>query len=76
MFRDLLMDWKSLIQALLDGGMTQVQIAAACGVAQSSVSDLYRGKNSGPSYDFGRRLEALQAARSPSKAAGTEPQAA
>jgi transcriptional regulator with XRE-family HTH domain len=57
------MDWKSLIQGLIDAGMTQVQIAAECGVRQSSVSDLFRGKSTRPNYEFGRKLEALHALR-------------
>lgn len=58
------MDWKALIQRLLDAGMTQVQIAADCGVAQSSVSDLYRGASKSPSFDFGARLVALDQRKS------------
>jgi len=63
------MDWKKLIQELIAAGMTQVQIAAECGVSQSSVSDLFRGASKSPSYDFGKKLEALAEARRLSKEA-------
>lgn len=68
------MDWKKLIQDLLAAGMTQVQIASECGVAQSSVSDLYRGKSTKPSYEFGRRLDALHAQRCSAATPPAEPE--
>lgn len=60
------MDWKALIQKLIDAGLTQMQIASACGVRQSSVSDLYRGKSESPNFDFGMKLVKLADAQSPS----------
>ena len=56
------MDWKKLIQDLIDAGMTQVEIAAECEVAQSSVSALASGKSNSPRYEFGVRLESLRRA--------------
>lgn len=53
------MDWTKLLTDLKAAGMTQVQIAAECGVTQTSVSELFRGEIKNPSYDFGARLTAL-----------------
>ncbi len=50
------MDWKKLVAELDAAGYTQAAIAARCGVAQSTVSDLARGATKSPSFDFGRKL--------------------
>lgn len=66
------MDWKKVIADLLDSGMTQVQIAAKCGVSQSSVSDLYRGASKKPSFEFGSKLMELHKPRRRRQAAAQE----
>lgn len=54
------MDWKALLGALSAAGQTQAQIAADCGVAQSTISDLSCGRTKSPSFELGRRLIALR----------------
>lgn len=66
------MDWKKLIAELTAAGVTQTQIAEACGVAQSSVSDLHRGATKSPSFEFGNKLASLHRDRVP---ATPEPEA-
>lgn len=53
------MDWKKLLSDLDEAGLTQAAIAAHCGVAQSTVSDLGRGATLTPRFDFGQKLIAL-----------------
>lgn len=53
------MDWPQLIKELADAKVTQAQIAEACGVTQSTVSEVSRGIIKSPSYTFGTRLIAL-----------------
>ena len=53
------MDWKTLIQKLIDMGMTQQQIAAHCGVSQSSISDLASGNAKKPRFDTGAAIVEL-----------------
>lgn len=53
------MDWKALIQRLIDAGMTQAQIAEKCGASQAAVSDLFRGETASPRFDFGMKLQQL-----------------
>jgi transcriptional regulator with XRE-family HTH domain len=70
------MDWKQLIADLIAAGMTQVRIAEACDVSQSTISDLARGATKSPAYDLGRKLEELLAKREqqrPSDQSGTAP---
>jgi transcriptional regulator with XRE-family HTH domain len=55
------MDWKGLIAELAEAGLTQVQVAAECGVAQSTISDLHRGETKSPSFELGQKLVALRA---------------
>jgi predicted XRE-type DNA-binding protein len=57
------MDWKKLISDLAEIGMTQVQIAEACGVAQSTVSDLARVDGRSCSFELGSKLAALHKER-------------
>lgn len=40
----------------MEAGRTQAQIAALCGLAQSTVSDLSKQKIRSPSYEVGQRL--------------------
>ena len=42
------MHWKDLIGALVDSGLTQVQIAEQAGCQQNTVSDLSTGKTKEP----------------------------
>lgn len=57
------MEPSQLVAALLErGGMTQTQIAEACGCSQSTISDIAKGKNKSPAYHIGKKLEALVAA--------------
>lgn len=57
------MDWKAVVTALLSGGWTQVEIAQACGCAQSTISAIARGENKNPSYALGQALLAIKAKR-------------
>jgi predicted XRE-type DNA-binding protein len=50
------MDWAQTISELKLAGVTQMQIAAWCGVGQTTVSDLVTGKSRGPTYAFGASL--------------------
>lgn len=59
------MDWKQLIKDLSDAGLTQMQIADRCGVAQSTVSDLGRGVSNSPSFQLGSKLLELRTACAP-----------
>ncbi len=47
---------KQIVFDLLEGGMTQVEIAAACKCAQSTVSAIYRGENKNPGFELGQTL--------------------
>ena len=53
------MDWKSLIQGLIASGMTQQQIAAKCGVTQSTISELANKAGAKPRFTTGAALVAL-----------------
>jgi CRP-like cAMP-binding protein len=57
------MNWTSIIQDLLDAGMTQAQIADACDTGQSHVSGLLRGDRKQPGWSLGDRLIALHRER-------------
>jgi predicted transcriptional regulator len=75
------MDWKKLIDELSDLGVTQQQIAKACGVSQASVSDLKIGNAQQPRYSFGAALVDLhrKASRKRTLTSGTvrpQPQSA
>lgn len=50
------MTLQQIVADLLEGGMTQVEIAAACRCAQSTVSAIYRGENKNPGFELGRTL--------------------
>jgi transcriptional regulator with XRE-family HTH domain len=53
------MDWKSHIAELLGHGLTQQQIAAACGCRQSTISQLATGETKDPRYSIGESLRRL-----------------
>lgn len=57
------MDWKKLMAELSAGGLTQVQIASECGVAQATISALARGATESPSFALGTKLTALHELR-------------
>ena len=57
------MNWKQLIADLAAAGVTQSQIAEECGVAQATVSDLYRGETKSPGFEFGNKLVQLHRAK-------------
>ena len=50
------MNWKTLIQNLLDAGLTQSQIALTCKTGQSHISGLYRGERKCPNHDLGEAI--------------------
>ena len=53
------MDFKKLIAELSGAGLTQQDIATACGCAQTTISDIYRGLIKQPAYSTGVALVAL-----------------
>lgn len=53
------MNWKNIVSELSEMGVTQHQIAAACGVSQAAISDLKVGNVQEPRYAFGSALVAL-----------------
>jgi transcriptional regulator with XRE-family HTH domain len=55
------MDWKQTLAQLAEAGLTQVQIAERCGVAQSTISALARGETRSPSFELGAALQKLLA---------------
>jgi transcriptional regulator with XRE-family HTH domain len=57
------MDWKALIADLVATGLTQIELAAQCGVAQSTISDLHRGASKQPNYELGSALVRLHKER-------------
>lgn len=52
-------DWQFILAKLKRRGFTQQGLAALCGCAQSTISDLARGANKSPSYDIGAELVKL-----------------
>lgn len=56
-----MMDWKKMLRELAQAGYGQVEIAAECGVAQSTVSGLLGTPGRKPRFDFGTKLVALHA---------------
>ena len=48
--------WKSIIQDLLDAGMTQVDIAESIGVAQTTISELFNERIREPGWAKGDAL--------------------
>ena len=53
------MNWTELLRDLSSTGLTQVEIAAAVGAHQSTISDLARGKTATPSFEIGDKLRDL-----------------
>lgn len=53
------MNWKNIIQDLIDAGMTQSAIGNAIGISQASVSDLLTGKAKSTYYEAGELLVKL-----------------
>ena len=54
------MDWKQLILEITSSGMTQAEVAAEAGLAQSAISDLVTGKTTEPRYSTGKKLVAIR----------------
>lgn len=55
------MDWKQLIAEIRAGGLSQPQIASACGCGQATISDLASGVTKDPRDSLGQALRALHA---------------
>lgn len=55
--------WKKLISEILASGMTQMEVAAALGISQASVSDIYRGIVLDPKVSIADGIRALHAER-------------
>lgn len=53
------MNWSALISSIQAAGLSQPQIAAECGCAQSTISDLAGGRTKDPRYSIGQALSAL-----------------
>lgn len=53
------MDWKNVIQQILDKGLSQARIAELCRSGQSHISSLYNGKRLRPNWDLGHALIGL-----------------
>ena len=51
------MDWKNITkQALVNSGLTQVELAKLAGCSQSGLGDLLSGRTQEPRYSLGLRL--------------------
>jgi transcriptional regulator with XRE-family HTH domain len=61
------MNWKNIIQDLINSGMTQGQIAKLCGGWQGQISGLLNGKRQEVHYALGKSLVELHAARCESR---------
>jgi len=57
------MDWKEAIAELVRLGITQPQIASACGCSQSAISMLANGKIKDPRDSIGQALRVLLEAK-------------
>ena len=57
------MNFQKIIQELLDGGMTQVEIAEHCDCRQSTISDIHTGKTQMPNFALGLALVELHKQR-------------
>ena len=53
------MNWSNVIAELQAAGWSQPQIAAECGCAQSTISDLAGGRTKDPRYTIGEKLKQL-----------------
>lgn len=59
------MDFKKIIQDLIDSGMTQVEIKTECDCGQSTISDLLNGKIKNPGFAIGQRILVLHKSKFP-----------
>lgn len=50
------MNWKNIIQDLINVGMTQAQIADECDTGQSHISSLFNGIRKSPNWKLGNDL--------------------
>lgn len=50
------MDWKQIVADIQASGVSQVQIAEACGCSQATVSELATGKNCDPRASIALRV--------------------
>jgi transcriptional regulator with XRE-family HTH domain len=57
------MNWPSIIQYLLDSGLTQAQLAELADTGQSHISGLLRGERKQPGWALGDRLLELHRER-------------
>lgn len=57
------MNWRHVITLMVAAGLTQSQIATACGCGQSTISELYRGFTQDPRWSLGQSLLALAESR-------------
>lgn len=67
------MDWKKLIADLQAVGVTQVQMAAHCGCAQTTISDIVNGRTRRPRYEIGAALITLHSSLSQGDKASLHP---
>ena len=63
------MNWQKIIIDLCDSGLTQQEIAAKAGCAQTTVSELASGKTADPRFSLGQRLLAIARKRKPTQTA-------
>lgn len=54
-----LIPWNAYLAAIMDKGMTQVQVAEAIGCRQGTISAILSGKTTDPRYSIGMGLIAL-----------------
>lgn len=54
------MNWTVVIADLQAAGWSQPRIAAECGCAQSTISDLAAGRTKDPRYTIGEALQRLR----------------
>lgn len=50
------MNWKTIIQEIMDSGLSQSEIANKCGTGQSHISGLYLGHRKCPNWVLGDAL--------------------
>jgi transcriptional regulator with XRE-family HTH domain len=53
------MDWKKIISDLSESGITQIAMAERCKCAQSTISEISKGKIKNPSFTTGFELVAM-----------------
>lgn len=57
------MNWKNIIQDLIDSGMTQAGIGSEIGRSQGFVGDLLSGRRTGIEWEAGNKLLSLHKER-------------